>query len=407
MRKIIMADFSIFKSIEQAPADPILGLTEAYNADTNPDKVNLGVGVYQNGEGKVPVLSTVRKAEALWYEKEDSKNYLPITGAPAYTKEVQKLVLGENSPLIDSGRVVTIQSLGGTGALKVGADFIKKFYPKAEIYISDPSWANHRALFEAAGFTVNTYPYFDKETMGLDFDNMYETIKGLPAGTVVLLHACCHNPTGVDPDKEQWLKLVDLFKDSDLLPFFDFAYQGFGEGIDEDAFAIRTFAEAGISCIIASSFSKSLSLYRERIGALTIITGNEDEAKKVTSQLKVTIRTNYSNPSSHGAQIAAIILSDEKLSKEWHKEVAEMRERIQAMRKLFVENLKEKGVEKDYSFIIKQKGMFSFSGLPKDVVQKLRDESSIYIVGSGRICVAAMNEKNVPIICDAIAKAQG
>ncbi|MCP4138254.1 MAG: aspartate/tyrosine/aromatic aminotransferase [bacterium] len=399
-----MSNSSFFESIKMAPADPILGLTEAFNADTNPKKVNLGVGVYQNGAGKVPVLDTVRIAEARWYEKEDSKSYLPIPGIAQYNKAVQELLFGKDSPVISSGKGTTVQSLGGTGALKIGADFLRKFYPSSDIYISDPSWANHRQLFEAAGFTVKTYPYFDKATMGLDFDGMYNSIKELPPQSIVLLHACCHNPTGVDPDQEQWLKIRELFKESGLIPFFDFAYQGFGEGIDEDAFAIRSFAEAGIPCLVASSFSKSLSIYRERVGALTVITGNADEASRVLSQLKIIIRTNYSNPSSHGAQAAYIVLSDPELSKKWHDEVAEMRKRIQDMRKFFVTCLKENGITQDFSFIMEQKGMFSFSGLSKEMVQRLKDEYGIYIVGSGRICVAAMNENNIPYICEGIAK---
>jgi len=399
-----MANSSPFNLIEEAPADPILGLTEAFNADTNPGKVNLGVGVYQNEEGKVPVLGTIREAEARWYEMENSKSYLPINGIPAYNKAVQELLLDKDSPLISSGQTITVQSLGGTGALKIGADFLRKFFPDSDIWISDPSWANHRQLFETAGFKVNTYPYFDKETMGLDFEGMFNEIKSLPSKSIVLLHACCHNPSGVDPDNEQWMKLVDLFKNSDLIPFFDFAYQGFGDGIDEDAFAIRSFAEAGIPILVASSFSKSLSIYRERVGALTLITSSEMESKKVLSQLKIIVRTNYSNPSSHGAQAACLVLSDPELCEKWHQEVADMRVRIQKMRQLFVEELKKNGIQKDFSFITRQKGMFSFSGLSKDAVNHLRQEYSIYIVGSGRICVAAMNETNIPVICEAIAK---
>jgi aromatic-amino-acid transaminase len=393
----------LFAGIEQAPPDPILGLTEAFNADPSPKKVNLGVGVYQDGTGKVPVLKTVREAEAKWYEQENSKSYLPIDGVPAYNKAVQNLLLGADSPLTRDGRALTVQSLGGTGGLKIGADFLKRFFPQSTVYISQPSWENHRQLFEAAGFKVETYPYYDAKTHGLNFEGMLGAIKALPAKSIVLLHACCHNPTGVDPTREQWKALVEVFKTSDLVPFIDFAYQGFAEGIEEDAYSVRLFAAAGISCLIASSFSKSFSMYRERVGAFTVLTASAEEARRVLSQLKRIIRTNYSNPSSHGAQVAALILSDLAMRTRWEAEVAEMRNRIKSMRTLFVKTLAEKGVTQDFGFITRQNGMFSFTGLSKEIVQKLRGEYSLYIVDSGRICVAAMNEKNLPAICEAIA----
>jgi len=394
---------SLFSNIAQAPADPILGLTEAFLADTNPGKVNLGVGVYQDGAGKVPVLDAVRKAEAQWYEKEDSKSYIPIDGVVAYNKEVQKLLLGTDSPLIAEGRAVTVQGLGGTGALRVGGDFLKRFFPEAKLYISNPSWENHLALFTAAGFEVESYPYYDPQTHGADFDAMLAYLKTLPAQSIILLHACCHNPTGADLTTAQWDTLVELFKGSDLIPYLDFAYQGFGDGIDEDAYAVRAFAAAGISCLIASSFSKSLSLYRERVGALTVITADAAESKKVLSQLKRVIRTNYSSPAAHGGNVAATILADAELRTLWEGELAEMRNRIHKMRGLFVQGLKDRNVPQDFGFIADQKGMFSYSGLTKEQVLKLRAEYSLYIVDSGRICVAAMNEKNLPVICDAIA----
>ncbi|MFA5866256.1 MAG: amino acid aminotransferase [Phycisphaerae bacterium] len=397
---------SLFGQIEQAPADPILGLTEAFNADKNPNKVNLGVGVYQDGTGKVPVLETVREAESRWHEQETSKSYLPIDGVPAYNKAVGGLLLGADSSLMSEGRAVTIQSLGGTGALKVGADFLKRFFPQSVVWISQPSWENHRQLFEATGFAVENYPYYEPQSHGLNFEGMVGAIKKLPARSIVLLHACCHNPTGVDPSREQWRVLVDVFKGSDLIPFIDFAYQGFGDGIEEDAFAVRSFAAAGISCLIASSFSKSFSLYRERVGALTLLTSSAEESKRVLSQLKRVIRTNYSNPSSHGAQVAAMILSDPDLRGRWQLEVAQMRERILTMRTLFVKTLAQKGVKRDFGFITKQKGMFSYTGLSKETVQKLRSEYGIYMVDSGRICVAAMNEKNLPAVCQAIAEVE-
>lgn len=394
---------AMFGQIEQAPPDPILGLTEAFNADQNPRKVNLGVGVYQDGTGKVPVLKTVRTAEAKWYEQENTKSYLPIDGVPAYTKAVQGLLFGAGSPVLPAGRAVTVQCLGGTGALKIGADFLKRFFPNSGVWISQPSWENHRQLFEAAGLKVENYPYYDARTKGLDFEGMLAGIKKLPARSIVLLHACCHNPTGVDLSKEQWKTLVEVFKTTELIPFIDFAYQGFGEGIDEDAYSVRLFAEAGVPCLISSSFSKSLSMYRERVGAMTVLTANADEAKRVLSQLKRVIRTNYSSPSSHGGQVAALILSDPQLRTQWDGEVAEMRDRIKQMRTLFVKTLADKGVKQDFSFITRQNGMFSYTGLSKDIVHRLRNEYSLYIVDSGRICLAAMNEKNVPAICDAIA----
>jgi aromatic-amino-acid transaminase len=398
-----MSNSSLFAQIQQAPPDPILGLTEAFNADKNPQKVTLGVGVYQDSTGKVPVLQTVRQAEAKWYEQETTKSYLPIDGVPSYNKAVQALLLGADSPIIAEGKAVTVQSLGGTGALKIGADFLKNFFGQSSVWISNPSWENHRQIFEAAGFKVENYPYYDAKTNGLDFDGMYNTIKNLPARSIVLLHACCHNPTGVDPTKEQWTKLVELFKAQDLIPFIDFAYQGFGDGIDEDAFAVRAFAQAGILCLIANSFSKSMSMYRERVGAMTILTNSADESKRVLSQLKRTIRTNYSNPASHGAQVAALILTDPKLRAAWEIEVTEMRTRIQQMRTEFVKALAVNGVKQDFSFITRQKGMFSYTGLSKETVHKLRDQFSLYLVDSGRACIAAMNEKNLPYICQAIS----
>ncbi len=394
---------SPFAQIELAPPDPIIGLTEAFNNDPNPAKVNLGVGVYQDAAGKVPVLKVVREAEARWYEQEATKSYLGIDGLPAYNKEVQKLLFGADSQIIAESRAVTVQGIGGTGALKIGADFLRRFLPDSQVWISNPSWENHQMLFEAAGFKVNAYPYYDPETHGLDLNGMLETLKGLPAGSIVVLHACCHNPTGVDLSNEQWKLVVDVVKQRGLVPFLDFAYQGFGEGLEADSFAVRAFAESGLSCLIASSFSKSFALYRERIGAMTIVTGSADEAKRVLSQVKRVIRTNYSSPPSHGAQLVAMVLADAGLRKQWEAELAEMRERILEMREKFVEGLRQKGVEQDFSFIKNQRGMFSYSGLQPDAVKALREKYGIYVVGTGRICVAAMNDKNIGGICQAIA----
>jgi aromatic-amino-acid transaminase len=395
---------SPFSEVTLAPADPILGLTEAFVADKNPNKVNLGVGVYQDGKGKVPVLSVVREAERRWYEKEDSKAYLPIDGLATYRQEVQNLLFGRDSDLVKSGRVVTAQALGGTGALKLGADFLKRFLPQSDLYISKPSWENHRALFEAAGFTVKEYPYYEPETHGLDFEGMKAALAKLPENAIVLLHACCHNPTGVDLTASQWQEVVEISKARKLVPFIDFAYQGFGDGIEEDAVAVRAFSAAGIPFLIASSFSKSFSLYRERVGAVCFVTKDADEAKRVTSQLKRVVRTNYSNPSSHGGQIVALVLSDSELRARWEVELAEMRLRIQSMRKLFVQKLAERGIKRDFSFIAQQKGMFSFSGIELEAVRRLRSDFGIYIVDSGRICVAAMNENNLGPVTEAIAK---
>lgn len=395
---------SPFSDVPLAPADPILGLTEAFVADQNPKKVNLGVGVYQDGAGKVPVLAVVREAEKIWYDKEDSKSYLPIDGVPAYRKEVQDLLLGKDSELTKSGRVVTAQAMGGTGALKIGADFLRRFAPSSDVYISAPSWENHRALFESAGFTVKDYAYYSAEKKGLDFAAMKASLSAMPAKSIVLLHACCHNPTGADLTTAQWDEVIAIVREKNLIPFLDFAYQGFGEGIEQDAAAVRAFAKAGLACVISSSFSKSFSLYRERVGAITFITADADEAKRVTSQVKRTIRTNYSNPASHGAQTVALVLGNPDLRAKWEAELTEMRTRIQKMRTLFVQQLKARGITRDFSFIEQQCGMFSYSGLELEKVRKLRSDFGIYIVDSGRICVAAMNEKNIEYITDSIAK---
>ena len=394
---------SPFAHIELAPPDPIIGLTEAFNSDPNPAKVNLGVGVYQDADGKVPILNVVREAQNRWAAQETTKTYMGIDGFPAYNQAVQRLLFGADSQVIAEGRAVTVQGLGGTGSLKIGADFLRRFLSASDLWISRPSWENHRMLFEGAGFKVGEYPYYDPETHGLDFNAMLNALKALPARSVVVLHACCHNPTGVDLIPEQWRLVVDLCRDRELVPFLDFAYQGFGEDLDSDGFAVRAFAEAGIPCLIASSFSKSFALYRERVGALTIVTASAEESKRVLSQVKRVIRTNYSSPASYGAQIVNLVLSDSDLQGQWHAELKAMRERIQLMRSRFVEMLRDKGVEQDFSFIQQQRGMFSYSGLTPEAVKTLREKYSMYIVGSGRICLAAMNEKNIGYVCEAIA----
>lgn len=395
---------SLFSAIEMAPRDPILGITEAFNADKNPNKVNLGVGVYYDDNGKVPLLDCVRKAEAQLMEKPTPRSYLPIDGLAAYDKAVQELVFGADSAVVQEKRAVTVQALGGTGALKIGADFLKRFSPNSQVWISDPSWENHRALFEAAGFVVNNYPYYDAATRGVNFSGMLNALKEMPAGSIVLLHACCHNPTGADLTQEQWTEVISVVSQRGLVPFLDMAYQGFGDGIEEDGKVVRRFAETGGPLLVSNSFSKSFSLYGERVGALSIAAVSAEEAGRVLSQLKRVVRTNYSNPPIHGGQVVASTLSSPELRKLWEDELAGMRVRIREMRQALVEKLKDKAPGQDFDFVIKQRGMFSYSGLTKDQVARLRDEYSIYAVDTGRICVAALNSKNIDAVVDAIAK---
>jgi aromatic-amino-acid transaminase len=394
---------SLFSAVELAPRDPILGLNEAFNADPRPTKVNLGVGVYTNEEGKIPLLRAVREAEKARVEAALPRGYLPIDGIAVYDAAVQKLLLGESSPLIAAGRVVTVQALGGTGALKIGADFLKRVEPNAKVAISDPSWENHRALFESAGFEVVAYPYYDAATHGVNFPAMLDALNSYPAGTVVVLHACCHNPTGVDLSEAQWKQVVEVVKARGLVPFLDIAYQGFGDGIQEDAFAVRLFAEAELNAFVSSSFSKSFSLYGERVGALSVITTGKDETARVLSQLKRVIRTNYSNPPTHGGSIVASVLATPALRATWETELGEMRDRIRAMRTGLVERLKAAGVARDFGFVNAQRGMFSYSGLNAAQVDRLREEFGIYAVGTGRICVAALNMRNIDTVANAIA----
>jgi aromatic-amino-acid transaminase len=395
---------SLFASIEMAPRDPILGITEAYNADKNPNKVNLGVGVYYDDKGKVPLLDCVRKAEAQLMEKASPRSYLPIDGLAAYDKVVQELVFGADSPVIQEKRAITAQALGGTGALKLGADFIKRFSPNSQVWISDPSWENHRALFESAGFKVNNYPYYDPATRGVNFAGMLGALKEMPSGSVVVLHACCHNPTGADLTDAQWTEVIQVVTQRGLIPFLDMAYQGFGDGIAEDGKVVRQFAAAGGPLFVSNSFSKSFSLYGERVGALNIVAVSAEEAARVLSQLKRVIRTNYSNPPIHGSQVVATVLASPELRQMWEDELGTMRVRIREMRQAFVEKLKAKAPNQNFDFVIKQRGMFSYSGLTKQQVDRLRDEFSIYAVDTGRICVAALNSGNIDTVIDAIAK---
>ena len=398
---------SLFSAVELAPRDPILGLTEQFNADTNPVKVNLGVGVYFDDEGKLPVLACVAAAEKQLLGDAKAKGYLPIDGIAAYDKAVQALVFGADSALLRDGRVATVQALGGTGGLKLGADFLKRLRPAAKVYISDPSWENHRALFAGAGFVVETYPYYDAATRGVRFDDMLSALNALPAGSIVVLHACCHNPTGCDLSPAQWARVVEAVKTRGLVPFLDLAYQGFGKGIAEDGAAVALFVAAGISTFISTSFSKSFSLYGERVGALSVVCASADECARVLSQLKITIRTNYSSPPTFGASVVANVLNTPELRAMWESELASMRERINAVRKTLTERLQSAGVRGDLSYIQRQMGMFSYSGLSVPQMQRLRSEFGVYGLDSGRICVAAINSRNIDRVVSALAQVMG
>lgn len=394
---------SLFEGVELAPRDPILGLNEQYNADARTNKVNLGVGVYYDDQGRIPLLDAVRKAEDTLVQAHSPRGYLPIDGIPGYNTGAQTLLLGKNSPLLASGRVLTAQSLGGTGALKIGADFLKQLLPNSKVVISNPSWENHRALFQAAGFTVETYPYYDAATHGLDFAGMLSSLQTLPEKTIVVLHACCHNPTGVDPTLDQWKQIVEVVKQKNLVPFVDIAYQGFGDGLEQDAAVVRLFADNDLTMLISSSFSKSFSLYGERVGALTLVCSSKEENVRVLSQLKRVIRTNYSNPPTHGGKIVSSVLNTPELYEVWTSELAGMRDRIRSMRAQLVEKLKAHGVSQNFDFVLQQRGMFSYSGLTTEQVDRLREEHGVYAVSSGRICVAALNSGNIDAVAKAIA----
>ncbi|WP_415754940.1 amino acid aminotransferase [Pseudomonas leptonychotis] len=394
---------SLFSAVEMAPRDPILGLNEAFNADTRTTKVNLGVGVYYNEDGRIPLLRAVAEAEKAHIEAHAPRGYLPIEGIAAYDNAVQKLLLGADSELIASGRVITTQAVGGTGALKTGADFLKRLLPNTVVAISDPSWENHRALFESAGFTVHNYRYYDAASHGINRAGMLEDLKNLPARSVVVLHACCHNPTGVDLSLDDWKAVLEVLREREHVPFLDIAYQGFGDGIEQDAFAVRLFAQSGIPFFVSSSFSKSFSLYGERVGALSIITGSQEEASRVLSQAKRVIRTNYSNPPTHGATVVASVLNSPELRALWEDELAGMRERIRGMRMAMVEQLAALNCKRDFAFVAQQRGMFSYSGLTAEQVERLKTEFGIYAVSTGRICVAALNQRNLPAVTQAIA----
>ena len=402
---------SLFSAVQMAPPDPIFGLSAQFAADTNPNKANLCVGVYFDDNGKLPLLQCVQTAEQAMVAAPKPRNYLPMDGIAAYDAAVKGLVFGADSEPVKSGRVATVQAVGGTGGLKIGADFLKKYAPGAKILISDPSWENHRALFTSAGFVVETYPYFDAAANGglggVNFAGMLAALNAAPAGTIVLLHACCHNPTGYDITPAQWDQVVAAVKAKNLTAFLDMAYQGFGYGLIEDGAAVQKFVDAGLTFFVSTSFSKSFSLYGERVGALSVLCNTKEECERVLSQLKIVIRTNYSNPPTHGGAVVAAVLNDPKLRAMWEGELAEMRVRIKSMRQKLVAGLKAAGVKKDMGFITTQIGMFSYSGLSKAQMERLRNEFGVYGTDTGRMCVAALNSKNIDHVCASIAKVVG
>ena len=395
---------SLFTAVEMAPRDPILGLNEQFNADTNPNKVNLGVGVYFDDNGKLPLLQCVQAAEKAMMDKPAARGYLPIDGIAAYDNAVKALVFGAESDVVKAGRVATVQAIGGTGGLKIGADFLKKISPNAKVLISDPSWENHRAIFTNDGFEVGSYRYYDAANRKVDFDGMLADLNAAAPGTIVVLHACCHNPTGYDITAAQWEQVIAAVKAKGLVAFLDMAYQGFGYGIAEDGAVIGKFVAAGLNIFVSTSFSKSFSLYGERVGALSVVANDKDEAARVLSQLKIVIRTNYSNPPTHGGAVVAAVLNNPELRALWEKELGEMRVRIKEMRQKLVDGLKAAGVQQDMSFMTQQIGMFSYSGLSKDQMVRLRIEFGVYGTDTGRICVDALNSKNIDYVCQAIAK---
>ena len=395
---------SFFSAVEMAPRDPILGLNDQFAADTNPAKVNLGVGVYYDDQGKLPLLGCVQAAEQAMMATPKARGYLPIDGLAAYDTGVKALVFGADSEPVQSGRVATVQAIGGTGGLKIGADFLHRLNPRAEVLISDPSWENHRALFTNAGFLVKNYRYYDAKNRGIDFEGMLADLASAAPGSIAVLHACCHNPTGYDISAAQWDQVVAMCKSRGLLPFLDMAYQGFGFGLAEDGAAVQKFTAAGLSFFVASSFSKSFSLYGERVGALSVLCDNQGEAARVLSQLRVVIRTNYSNPPTHGGTVVAAVLANPQWRALWESELAGMRTRIKAMRQKLVDGLKAAGLQQDMGFITNQIGMFSYSGLSREQMVRLRQEFGVYGTDTGRMCVAALNGKNIDYVCASIAK---
>ncbi len=394
----------MFAHVEAYAGDPILTLVETFNKDSRSPKVNLGIGLYYDEEGRIPLLPSVQKAEARRVAEAGPRSYQPMEGAANYRTAVQQLLWGAEHEAVQAGRIATIQTIGGSGALKIGGDLLKRYFPNVDVWVSNPTWDNHRAMFEGAGFTVHDYPYYDAETGGVKFDDMIACFSQLPAKTIVLLHPCCHNPTGVDLDQDQWRKVIEVVKARDLLPFMDIAYQGFGDSLDDDAFAIRAMTEAGVSFVVSNSFSKNLSFYGERCGGLSVVCGTAEEAGRVLGQMKATVRRNYSSPPTHGGQVTAIVMNDAALRAEWEGEVTEMRVRIKAMRQKLYEVLSAKVPGRDFSYFIKQRGMFSYTGLSPVQVDRLREEFAVYLVRSGRMCVAGLNSRNVEYVADAMAE---
>ncbi|MBI3144874.1 MAG: aspartate/tyrosine/aromatic aminotransferase [Pseudogulbenkiania sp.] len=394
----------MFEHVDAYAGDPILTLVETFNNDPRPTKVNLGIGLYYDEEGRIPLLPSVQKAEAARVKSAGPRSYLPMEGAANYRQSVQELLFGAGHEAVKSGRIATIQTIGGSGALKIGADLLKRYFPVSEVWVSSPTWDNHRAMFEGAGFAVHDYPYYDAVSGGVKFDQMIACFKQLPAKTVVLLHPCCHNPTGVDLSNEQWQQVIAVVVERQLIPFLDIAYQGFGDGLDEDAYAIRAMADAGVSFFVSNSFSKNLSFYGERCGGLSVVCQDAEEAGRVLGQMKATVRRNYSSPPTHGGQVTAMVMNDAALREEWEGEVAEMRERIKAMRQKLYQVLAAKVPGRDFSYFVKQRGMFSYTGLSPEQVDRLREEFAVYLVRSGRMCVAGLNSRNVEYVADAMAE---
>ncbi len=393
----------MFQHVDAYPGDPILTLNEDFQKDPRQDKINLSIGIYFDDEGRLPVMSAVRQAEAAMLANIGPKPYLPMTGAANYRQAVQALLFGDTHEAVTSGRIATIQTIGGSGALKVGGDFLKRYFPDSQVWVSDPTWDNHRAMFEGAGFVVNTYPYYDASTGGLRFDAMCEAIDALPERSIVLLHACCHNPTGVDLDEAQWLALSEILKRRRLLPFLDIAYQGFGDGIEEDAFALRALADAGVSFFVANSFSKSFSLYGERVGGLSVVCPDAAQAPRVLGQLMACVRRNYSSPPTHGARIVAAVLRNPVLRQQWADELTAMRVRIQAMRERLLAGVEARLPGRDVKYFVTQRGMFSYTGLAPEQADLLREQHGVYVLRSGRMCAAGLNVNNVDAVAEAIS----
>ncbi|MEQ9862630.1 aspartate/tyrosine/aromatic aminotransferase [Pectobacterium cacticida] len=397
----------MFQNVDTYAGDPILSLMETFKQDPRAGKINLSIGLYYNEQAIVPQLRSVSAAEShLRQPTQSASSYLPMEGLQPYRTAIQQLLFGANHPALEAGRIATIQTLGGSGALKVGADFLKRYFPHSEVWVSDPTWENHIAIFEGAGFNVHTYPYFDSESLGVKFDAMLATLQTLPARSIVLLHPCCHNPTGSDLTTEQWDRVIEVLIQRELIPFMDIAYQGFGLGIEQDAYAIRAVARAGIPALIANSFSKIFSLYCERVGGLSVVCDDADSAQRVLGQLKATVRRNYSSPPNFGAQVVSHVLNDASLNAEWKAEVEEMRTRILSMRQALVSALKNALPQRNFDYLLTQRGMFSYTGFSPEQVDRLREEFGVYLIASGRMCVAGLNSDNVQRVAAAFAAVQ-